>query len=551
MIDNPDSAELILNSIPRNQLNSRALKARFALLYSQALDKCYIDTDNDSLIRVAVDYYSRRGSDHEKAKAYYYESVVYRNAKDIDSQVKSLVKAHEFAHKTTDAYLEGLIHNKLGQLYHSQKQFDKALISHQRAVEEFEKADRPRNQMYALNALGNTLQLMGKTDEAIAARTKARDLAKALNDTVFVIGCDINILNTSQDWTKENINSVKNSILNNAHLFSKGELYRHLSNLYEKEGDADSTKYYLTKYIENDKFRTDAYCGGVAQLSFLLESEGNFKDALKYVRMYSKAKNSIHEVEKKNIIEDLERKYKTQQLREAYEAFRQRQLLLNVIGVLTTIILVFIIIYIVYVYKRRMANQQQNYESYIVQYDTKHRQLQSQYDALAKNVGAYRTENGEFGIKLIEALQSRLTSLKTLSEFAYLHGENAPKRFYKKFQEHILISKNRNDEFTAEILEVANILNNGLITYLEQNFPDITKHELSYCGLVALGFTPDSIRVLYNHTHLQSLYTIRFRIKSKLGLDHHSHSSCNLEDFVLDLCNKLKNNEIVVNWISE
>lgn len=134
MIDNPDSAELILNSIPRNQLNSRALKARFALLYSQALDKCYIDTDNDSLIRVAVDYYSRRGSDHEKAKAYYYESVVYRNAKDIDSQVKSLVKAHEFAHKTTDAYLEGLIHNKLGQLYHSQKQFDKALISHQRAV---------------------------------------------------------------------------------------------------------------------------------------------------------------------------------------------------------------------------------------------------------------------------------------------------------------------------------------------------------------------------------------------------------------------------------
>lgn len=144
-----------------------------------------------------------------------------------------------------------------------------------------------------------------------------------------------------------------------------------------------------------------------------------------------------------------------------------------------------------------------------------------------------------------------MTSLKTLSEFAYLHGENAPKRFYKKFQEHILISKNRNDEFTAEILEVANILNNGLITYLEQNFPDITKHELSYCGLVALGFTPDSIRVLYNHTHLQSLYTIRFRIKSKLGLDHYSHSSCNLEDFVLDLCNRLKNNEIVVNWISE
>ena len=109
MTEAPDSAEKILNAIPRRNLKSRAQKARFALLYSQAMDKCYIDTDNDSLISVAVKYYSKRGSDHEKAMAYYYESVMYRNAKNTDAQVASLVKAQKYAENTEDPFLKGLI----------------------------------------------------------------------------------------------------------------------------------------------------------------------------------------------------------------------------------------------------------------------------------------------------------------------------------------------------------------------------------------------------------------------------------------------------------
>ena len=126
MTEAPDSAEKILNAIPRQNLKSRAHKARFALLYSQAMDKCYIDTDNDSLISVAVNYYSKRGSDHEKALAYYYESVVYRNAKNTDAQVESLVKAQQYAEKTTDHFLNGLIYSKLGQIYYAQYQISEA-----------------------------------------------------------------------------------------------------------------------------------------------------------------------------------------------------------------------------------------------------------------------------------------------------------------------------------------------------------------------------------------------------------------------------------------
>ena len=83
MNEKPDSAKAVLDSIKRSELRTRATRARFALLYSQAMDKCYIDTNNDSLISVALKYYSKQGTDHEKALAFYYNGVVYRNSGNI------------------------------------------------------------------------------------------------------------------------------------------------------------------------------------------------------------------------------------------------------------------------------------------------------------------------------------------------------------------------------------------------------------------------------------------------------------------------------------
>lgn len=89
------------------------------------MDKCYIDTDNDSLISVALNYYSKRGSNHEKALAYYYNSAVAKNAKDIDKEVEYLVRAQEYAEKTDDAYLKGLIYSLLAQKYYMQSSLKK------------------------------------------------------------------------------------------------------------------------------------------------------------------------------------------------------------------------------------------------------------------------------------------------------------------------------------------------------------------------------------------------------------------------------------------
>ncbi|MBQ9660828.1 MAG: hypothetical protein IJV37_06135 [Bacteroidales bacterium] len=65
----PDSAFVALDSLDRSLLNTKELQARHALLYSQALEKVGIEVYNDSIIHIALDYYSAVGDSENTQKA--------------------------------------------------------------------------------------------------------------------------------------------------------------------------------------------------------------------------------------------------------------------------------------------------------------------------------------------------------------------------------------------------------------------------------------------------------------------------------------------------
>ena len=91
--EHPDSALAVLDSISAMNIQGRKANAKFALLYSMALDKNYIDVMDDSLINIAVDWYHRHGTADERLKSYYYQGRVYQNAGDNEAAMESFVKA--------------------------------------------------------------------------------------------------------------------------------------------------------------------------------------------------------------------------------------------------------------------------------------------------------------------------------------------------------------------------------------------------------------------------------------------------------------------------
>ena len=79
----PDSALIMLDSMGDVNAGSTQDIARYALLYSQALDKNYIDVTDDSLINIAIRYYENSESAFNSMKSYFYLGRVKFNQKII------------------------------------------------------------------------------------------------------------------------------------------------------------------------------------------------------------------------------------------------------------------------------------------------------------------------------------------------------------------------------------------------------------------------------------------------------------------------------------
>ena len=89
--EHPDSAFVALDSLDRRQLNTRELQARHALLYSIALEKCGISMTTDSIISIAVDYYSGNGDKKNAETALLWRDKILEHA-DLISPTDTLLR---------------------------------------------------------------------------------------------------------------------------------------------------------------------------------------------------------------------------------------------------------------------------------------------------------------------------------------------------------------------------------------------------------------------------------------------------------------------------
>lgn len=160
MLERPDSSLYILEHIDSDKLSRRKDKAKYALLYSQALDKNYIDKTNDSLILVAVDYYQEHGTEQEKMLAYYYLGRVQYNARAYQSAIISFLQAEEYALRAEDYLYCGLIYRNISNIYNDTYNAAEELRYAQKAYDCFCRADAMEYRDYALPILavayGNT-----------------------------------------------------------------------------------------------------------------------------------------------------------------------------------------------------------------------------------------------------------------------------------------------------------------------------------------------------------------------------------------------------------
>lgn len=154
----PDSALIQIKNINKESLRGRYNKARYALLYSQALDKNYIDVESDSLISDALQYYSHRGP-----------------------------KIEELLQNADDKHLLGLTANAMARLYQRQNFLEVAKDKYLEAAQNFLQIENRGNALYSYMAALSVCAILMDYDEFDLYNQKAYELAIRLQDSTQLL----------------------------------------------------------------------------------------------------------------------------------------------------------------------------------------------------------------------------------------------------------------------------------------------------------------------------------------------------------------------------
>ena len=140
-------------------------RAHYALLYTQAQDKNYIDETNDSLINIAVAYYRHTDDVRNKFLSHYYQGRVHFNAKDYLNATTCYMEAEQLADEVGDDYLVGLLYAELGRIYRLYYGYPKSLEAYQKAAECYERAGRIRHRNYMWLNQSSVYRNLNRYDE--------------------------------------------------------------------------------------------------------------------------------------------------------------------------------------------------------------------------------------------------------------------------------------------------------------------------------------------------------------------------------------------------
>lgn len=540
IMEHPDSALEMLDKIERVELAEGKQRAKFSLLYAQAMEKNYIDSNSDSLTAVALEYYKDNGTDREKALAYYYHGAIKYNAALHNEAIDFFIRAKIYAEKTDDHYTRGLIYHVIGENYNIQYDRRTALEYHKLALNEYLQTGNKPNILSATRNIGMMYRIMGMYDEAIPYLLEARKMALELNRIELYLNLSITLENIG--YYKFNQTSVTEEWL---------ELFKNEKDLtkyhlgmavyYERTNQLDSAILHYKKRVELIDQYTIYTVEGFREISEMFEQTGDFTSALLYERKYRRGKDSLYRVNLSNVAKEVEQKYLAKHYKESYKLLRSRHIYMIVAYSFIFIAAIMLIIYTIRRFRKMIKKREieiEEYREYITDAIEQKNELENRCKELEINS---RTANSNNIPRFISLLHNRIRNLQSLTELAHIH-QNNPGRFYSEFKEQLKVSKNTYTEFMDELYSMTDLYCNGIMTHLKNEYPDLTKYELSYCALICLGFSQESIRILMNHNNINSIYTLRTKIRKKMSIPA---GDSVLEKHIRELVGRLVNNEMM------
>lgn len=131
----PDSALQVLKTIPSPEKLSKEEYSLYALLMTQAMHRCGQKISSDSLIDIAVEYYSSHGTSDEKASAFLYKGYVLENLGKDNAAIYAYKQAEEAVKSAKDLRIHFLVYTALGHINGRYAHYEQSVGYYKKALD--------------------------------------------------------------------------------------------------------------------------------------------------------------------------------------------------------------------------------------------------------------------------------------------------------------------------------------------------------------------------------------------------------------------------------
>lgn len=210
----PDSSLLVLERIPTSQELRGEERALYALLLTQARYKSCVPLENDSLIRIAVDYYQGSKEKERLAQAYFYQGCVYAEEKELPKAIGLYLKSLELMSRSKDSTFLAMLYSHLGSCYSKQKLRSTARDMYKKGYALCLSKDSARI-CHILNKIGDAFLVEYQLDSALVYYQQALEMASVLQHSslLFAICSDIAALYNEQGRYTEAESYISKALL--------------------------------------------------------------------------------------------------------------------------------------------------------------------------------------------------------------------------------------------------------------------------------------------------------------------------------------------------
>ena len=245
----PDTALYLLKSVPHPEKLRGKSQADYALLLTQAMDQNYVKFTSDSLIALALNYYTvERGDTAMRAKAQYYYGRVLRELGKDEEALSFLSSAKEMFGKIQCCKMFAMATDEIGMVNRKKKLYQESLKNFQESYAIYEELKDSVGIVRAGQNIGRAYLFQNNWDSCYFYYNNALELARK----------------------KQYPSEV--SILHEL-----GILYRSMGELKKSE------RYFLAAYEkETDEERKYVEC---MSLGYLYIQMGDVENARKYFKM--------------------------------------------------------------------------------------------------------------------------------------------------------------------------------------------------------------------------------------------------------------------------